>query len=113
MPASPRVLIWNEFRHEKTHDAVKRIYPQGIRRTLADALQSLLPGKPIRTATQDEPEHGLSDATLANTDVLLWWAPRPTARCATRSSSTCSDGFGRGWGSCFCTRHIIPNRSSG
>ena len=27
----------------------------------------------VRTATLDEPEHGLTDEVLANTDVLLWW----------------------------------------
>ena len=24
------VTIWNEFRHEKQHDAVKEVYPDGI-----------------------------------------------------------------------------------
>ena len=27
----------------------------------------------VRTATLDEPEHGLTDAVLAETDVLTWW----------------------------------------
>ncbi len=27
----------------------------------------------VRTATLDEPEHGLSDAVLATTDALIWW----------------------------------------
>src|SRR5690606_34006235 len=27
----------------------------------------------IGSATLDEPEHGLSEAVLKNTDVLLWW----------------------------------------
>ena len=27
----------------------------------------------VRTATLDEPEHGLSEAVLETTDVLLWW----------------------------------------
>jgi trehalose utilization protein len=27
----------------------------------------------VRTATLDEPEHGLSEAVLAETDVLTWW----------------------------------------
>lgn len=27
----------------------------------------------VRTATLDEPEHGLTDEVLANTDVLTWW----------------------------------------
>jgi trehalose utilization protein len=27
----------------------------------------------VQTATLDEPEHGLPDEVLANTDVLIWW----------------------------------------
>lgn len=27
----------------------------------------------VRTATLDEPDHGLSDEVLYNTDVLIWW----------------------------------------
>ena len=27
----------------------------------------------MRTATLDEPEHGLTDKVLADTDVLIWW----------------------------------------
>src|SRR4030095_16385859 len=30
-------------------------------------------GLTVRTATLDEPEHGLSEAVLADTDVLTWW----------------------------------------
>ena len=25
-----RVLVWNEFQHEKTQEAVKKIYPDGM-----------------------------------------------------------------------------------
>jgi trehalose utilization protein len=30
-------------------------------------------GFEVRTATLDEPEHGLTDAVLAETEVLTWW----------------------------------------
>jgi trehalose utilization protein len=30
-------------------------------------------GMDVRTATLDQPEHGLTDDVLANTDVLTWW----------------------------------------
>jgi len=30
-------------------------------------------GLEVRTATLDEPEHGLTEAVLAQTDVLTWW----------------------------------------
>lgn len=28
----------------------------------------------VRTATMDQPENGLPDEVLENTDVLIWWA---------------------------------------
>lgn len=75
MAAKPiRVTVWNEFRHEKKKDAVKAIYPQGMHVTIQKALEARL-GKQVqvRTATLDEPEHGLTDEVLKNTDVMTWW----------------------------------------
>jgi trehalose utilization protein len=66
-----RVTVWNEFRHEKRSEAVGKIYPDGIHAVIADALQRR--GFEARTATLDEPEHGLTEEVLANTDVLTWW----------------------------------------
>jgi len=71
MTNQPRVTVWNEFRHEKTHDEVKAIYPDGMHTVIANALRER--GFAVRTATLDEPEHGLTDAVLAETDVLTWW----------------------------------------
>ncbi|MFC7681875.1 ThuA domain-containing protein [Paenibacillus sp. GCM10028914] len=65
------VTIWNEFVHEKVHDEVKAVYPEGIHKALQQGLDS--PDFTIRTATLDEPEHGLTDEVLNLTDVLLWW----------------------------------------
>ncbi len=69
---SIRVTVWNEFRHEKIHDGVKAVYPDGIHTTIADALNSNS-GIKATTATLDEPQHGLTDKVLAKTDVLIWW----------------------------------------
>jgi trehalose utilization protein len=71
MTTLPRILIWNEFRHEKQHPAVAAVYPDGIHAAIAAPLAAA--GFPVRTATLDEPEHGLSEAALAETDVLIWW----------------------------------------
>jgi trehalose utilization protein len=71
MTALPRVTVWNEFRHEKTNPAVKAIYPDGMHAVIAGALRT--EGFPVRTATLDEPDHGLTDEVLAETDVLTWW----------------------------------------
>lgn len=72
MSATPRVTIWNEGRHEKTHPAVKAVYPDGMHTVIATALRDR--GlKEVRTATLDEPEHGLTMDVLNETDVLVWW----------------------------------------
>ena len=74
MAAPLRVTIWNEFVHERTSEAVSRIYPQGIHAVLAVALaKHLANAVVIHTATLDEAEHGLSDEVLSTTDVLTWW----------------------------------------
>ena len=67
-----RVTVWNEFRHEKEMPEVAAIYPKGIHGAIADFL-SANEDMTVRTATLDEPEHGLTDEVLDSTDVLLWW----------------------------------------
>lgn len=67
-----RVTVWNEYRHEKLHDAVKNIYPDGIHNVIAGFLTNS-GGIDVKTATLDEPEHGLTEEVLNNTDVLVWW----------------------------------------
>lgn len=66
-----KVTIWNEFVHENIHEKVKEVYPEGIHQALAKGLASS--DFQIRTATLDQPEHGLTEEVLADTDVLIWW----------------------------------------
>ena len=66
-----RVTIWHEFRHEKHDEHVASVYPDGIHGALAKGLAPY--GFDIKTATLDEPEHGLTQDALDNTDVLTWW----------------------------------------
>lgn len=69
-----RVTVWNEFVHERSNQAVAALYPEGIHGALAGLLgEQLGRGVDVRTATLDEPEHGLTDDVLAATDVLTWW----------------------------------------
>lgn len=65
------VTVWNEFRHEREDETVAEQYPDGIHEVLAGFLEER--GFEARTATLDEPEHGLTEEVLAETDVLLWW----------------------------------------
>jgi trehalose utilization protein len=71
MAGQIRVTVWNEGRHEKSNPAVALVYPEGIHGALAAYLETQ--GFATRTAALDDPEHGLSEAILAETDVLLWW----------------------------------------
>jgi trehalose utilization protein len=68
---SIRVTVWNEYRHEKEHEAVRKVYPDGLHAPIVEHLRTQ--GMAVRAATLDEPEHGLTEAALAETDVLTWW----------------------------------------
>ncbi len=72
MPTPTRVTVWGEFRHEKKNPKVASIYPDGMHEAIAGFLRAN-PDLDVRTATLDEPEHGLSEAVLEATDVLVWW----------------------------------------
>jgi trehalose utilization protein len=66
------VTIWNEHVQERTDAGVAAVYPGGIHAAIADGLRAS-DDLSVRTATLDEPEHGLTEALLAATDTLVWW----------------------------------------
>lgn len=69
-----QVTIWNEYFHEQTHPQVQQVYPAGIHRAIEDGLRGQMNDDTVfRTATLEEPQHGLSPDVLQQTDVLLWW----------------------------------------
>ena len=73
---SLRILVWNEGVHEAFNEPahIHEIYPKGIHGAIADGLRTSIPEARISTATlATDHEHGLSEATLAETDVLIWW----------------------------------------
>ena len=61
------VTVWNET--EKDQNA----YPEGIHAVIADFLSKSGRFDTVRTALLCQPEHGLTQEVLNNTDVLLWW----------------------------------------
>jgi trehalose utilization protein len=69
---STRVTVWHEFRHEKKNPAVAKVYPNGMHEAIASHLRKSSDLQ-VRTATLDEPEHGLTEQVLSETDVLTWW----------------------------------------
>ncbi len=66
------VTIWNEFRHEKTDPACKAVYPEGLHATIK-AFLDVNEDMNVRLAALDDPENGLPDEVLNDTDVLIWW----------------------------------------
>jgi trehalose utilization protein len=69
-----RVTVWNENVHETTQDEVAQRYPTGIHGAIAAGIEERLgTTAKVRTATLEQPEHGLSEEVLADTDVLTWW----------------------------------------
>ncbi len=73
----PRILIWNEFRHERMNPAVAALYPQGIHEALAAPLRAA--GLDVATATLDDPGHGLAEERLDGIDTLVWWGHKAHA----------------------------------
>lgn len=67
-----RVTAWNEFRHEKSNEYVKSIYPDGIHGLIKQFLETQ-DDIEVTLAALDDPDNGLPDEVLNNTDVLIWW----------------------------------------
>ena len=67
-----RVTAWNEFRHERSNEYVKSIYPDGIHGLIKQFLETQ-DDIEVTLASLDDPDNGLPDEVLNNTDVLIWW----------------------------------------
>jgi trehalose utilization protein len=72
MNSKLRVTVWGENVHEQEIPLVGKIYPKGMHGAIAEALNES-GGIEAHTATLQEPEHGLTQEVLDNTDVLTWW----------------------------------------
>ena len=53
-----RVLVWNEFQHEKSSEKVAAIYPNGIHNAIADFLRC--DDISVETATLDDENCGIT-----------------------------------------------------
>lgn len=65
-----KAVVWGENVHEQTNQIVADLYPDGMHGAIAAALNAA-GGITATTATLRDPEHGLSEDRLAETDVLL------------------------------------------
>jgi trehalose utilization protein len=67
-----RATVWGENVHEQTNKDVARLYPRGMHTQIAAVLaqdRNIV----ASTVTLQDPEHGMTEARLDDTDVLLWW----------------------------------------
>jgi trehalose utilization protein len=74
MDMSVRVLIWTETAGTPADADSAEVYPDGMETVLAQALTQR--GFDVETACLADSEHGLSEARLGATDVLIWWGHR-------------------------------------
>lgn len=68
-----RITVWNEYKHEREYENIRKIYPEGIHGCIASFLK-MQEDFTVRTATFDMPEHGLTEDVLQETDVLIIWS---------------------------------------
>ena len=69
-----RVVVWNEHIQDKNQADVLEVYPDGMNAALNKGITEGNDLFEVTEATQDMPEHGLTEEVLNNTDVLIWWA---------------------------------------
>jgi len=92
-----RITIWNEYIHEKKYPNITKVYPEGIHRVLADIFHD--ESKYIvKTVTLEDPDQGLSEEVLDNTDVLIYWAHCAHDEVTDENAQRIADHVRRGMG---------------
>jgi trehalose utilization protein len=66
-PANVRIVVWDEQQPQQ-----KQAYDNYLGNAIAAYLASR-PGLAVKSVRQDDPHHGVDDATLDQCDVLVWW----------------------------------------
>jgi trehalose utilization protein len=68
---SIRVLVWDE----NPHHSDKKLYPGNLRAAIAEGLTQLSQNGEliVSTGNLDEPDQGVPQKKLEETDVILWW----------------------------------------
>jgi trehalose utilization protein len=67
-----RVTVWGENVHEQKNQAVADNYPEGMHGQIAKLINEDANLK-ATTVTLQDPEHGMTEKKLDETDVLVWW----------------------------------------
>ena len=67
-----KVTVWNENNLQETAPEVLKAHPRGLNGTLAGIFEGNEDFE-VRTASLSDPDAGLSEEALEDTDVLIWW----------------------------------------
>ena len=73
MPRGLRVTVWNEGVHEKRDPVVKKLYPKGMGRQIAQYLEEQPGIASVHVSQLSDRAQGITPAILDNTDVMTWW----------------------------------------
>ncbi len=93
-----KITIFSEHNQDR-YEPVKSVYPDGIHQALAEAFEEEDGFNVVHIATQDMPEHGLTEEVLADTDVLVWWSHLDNPQFDdTVADRVCRHVVGRGMG---------------
>jgi len=68
-----RITVWNEGVHERTSEEVRAVYPDGMGAPIARYIEEQEGIAGVRVCELEQPEHGLTDEVLEQTDVMTWW----------------------------------------
>ena len=104
-----KVTIWNEYRHERDGEA-KEFYPRGIHETIREFL-AVNEDMEIKVGVLDDPDQGLPDEVLNNTDVLIWWGHMHHGKVEDALVEKSGSGFtAAAWDLSVSILHITPSR---
>ena len=66
-----KVMIYNEYRHERVHEAIGKVYPEGIHNAIKQGIEN--EEIVVDTCTLDDVAERLTVEVLNEIDVLIWW----------------------------------------
>ena len=94
-----RVLVWNEYQHERSEEKIAAVYPNGIHSVIAEFLQC--DDIQVKTATLDDENCGITKEILDETDVLIWWGHMAHNKVPDEVASLVRDAVLSGMGAIF------------
>lgn len=68
-----KVLIYNEFEHERKPGAAQDMYPEGIHMAIAKGLKKMDEDLTFTYACLQDHKEVITEELLDDTDVMLWW----------------------------------------